>query len=388
MMQISRVLAAAAVASTALLTHVRTADAACHMWQCGGNTPILWGTFIRGLSSQGESNLEGVVLHPELIASPGGRCGGTGVRVVVDDGVLRAVGRDGAPVCTGSELIGAAFDLDVPYKQHKIRVRVQVAAMDQVSTWEREKAMVLPTYRFEVIAQGAWVAPGGEPPRGLAAFAPVTPMPLCETSDTWMEDWQTEGLLAVQPSPAAGIIEYHNPEGTVGQRWQGGTDHAILVNGQSYDEHGSSAMIGQQWFQIACAGSAIAKMRLLGVDPKQPELIEKGVTVSTLKMLGARYGGTTAFTRKGTPIRWERWDARAFYGGPDPRLALGPLEAAWRGDGAVCVSHLRLARVSLGWPVMFEAFVQMAMARVYGTRPCGTTDGAIWVTTTVEHVMH
>ena len=377
-----------AIAVTPLVTAVRTAAAACNSWSCGGNTPILWGTFIRGLSTKGEANLERVVLQPELIAPPGGRCGGPGVRVAVDDGVLRAVGRDGAEVCTGADLIGAAFDLDVPYKAHMIRVRVRVAAMDQVSTWERENARVLPTYRFEVIGEGAWVPPGGSPPDGLRAFTPTTPTALCAKTEAWMEDWQTDGLKAVQPNPAVGTIRYDNPDGTVGQRWLESTDHALLVAGESYDETGSSAKVGSHWFQIACAGSAIAKMRLLGIDPSDSKLIEKGIPVSTLKMLGARYGGTTAFTVPGTPIRWERWDRRAFYGGPARGIVLGPLEAAWRGPGAMCVSHLRLARVSVRWPAMLEAFLQMAMARAYSLRPCGTIDRAIWVTTTADHIMH
>lgn len=379
-------LVASAAAVTPLVTAVRTADAGCNSWQCGGNTPILHGTFIRGLSSKGEANADRVVLRPQPIAPPGSRCGGDGTYLMVEGGELRAMGRDGAVVCAGADLIGTAFDLDVPYKALMLRVRIHVAAMDQVSTWERERAEVLPTYRFEVIAEGAAVPDGEPPPDGVRAFGPITPVPLCKESASWMEDWQTDGLLAVQPNPAVGTIEYHNPEGTLGQRWREATDHALLVGGEAYDEYGSSAHVGRQWFQIACAGSAIAKMRLLGIDPKREDFVEKGLTVSTLKMLGARYGGTTAFTKPGTPVQWERWDHRAFYGGPGRGIALGPIEAAWRGNSALCVSHLRLARASMRWPVWVETALRIALVRTYRVGPCGNIDRAVWVTTTADHV--
>lgn len=379
-------LVASAAAVTPLVTAVRTAAAACNSWQCGGNTPILWGTFIRGLSTKGEVNNERVVLRPEPIAPAGSRCGGAGIALAVEGGELRAVSRDGAVVCAGPELVGTAFDLDVPYKALMVRVRVQVTAIDQVSTWEREKAQVLPTYRFEVIADGASVPEGSPPPDGMRAFGAITPRPLCQESAAWMEDWQTDGLQALQPNPAVGFIQYLNPEGTPGQQWREATDHALLVEGESYDEVGSSAKVGRQWFQIACAGSAIAKMRLLGIDPKREGYVDKGVTVSTLKMLGARYGGTTAFTRPGTPIQWERWDHRAFYGGPGRGITIGPLEAAWRGRGAMCVAHLRLGRASAGWPSWFESFVRLALARAYNLGPCGSVDRAVWVTTTADHL--
>ena len=72
--------------------------------------------------------------------------------------------------------------------------------------------------RFEVIGEGVWVPEGLPPPDGVRAFAPITPTALCSKTSAWMEDWQTEGLKAVQPNPAVGTVQYDNPNGTIDQR--------------------------------------------------------------------------------------------------------------------------------------------------------------------------
>ena len=378
---------ASAVAATT--SGIRAAAAACNAYRCGGNTPILWGTFIRGLSTTGEANAERVVLRPELIPSGVGTCTGDDIKIVSIDGRLRGV-RGGVEVCADAALVGSAFDLDVPYKALTMRVRVQIAEIRTVSTWEVEGATVLPSYRFVVVANGAIAAPGEAPPAGARPFEPVEPKPLCQETERWMERWQTDGLVPVLETPAGGVISWENPAGTVGAHWQQGTDHALVVSGETYTETGSSAAVGPQWFQIACAGSAIAKMRLLGIDPWESRAVDGGLTTATLKMLGARYGGDVAFTRPGTPVRWERWDHRRFYGGPGPESPLGPPEAAWTRRGAACVDHLRLMRASfrVPWLALFEMNALVELARRYRLRPCPRDARAVWTTTTADHVGH
>ena len=377
----------AALASTVL--GLRSVEAACNNYRCGSNTPILWGTFVRGLSTTGEANAERVVLRPELIPSGTGTCTGTDIKLTSVDGRLMGM-RDKVEVCADAALVGSAFDMDVPYKALTMRVRVRISEIKTVSTWEVEGAVVLPTYRFEVIASGAIAAPGEPPPDGARPFGPVTPSPLCQETPGWMEEWQTDGLVPVPVGPTVGFLRYENPEGTVGQAWQVGTDHALIVSGETYTETGSSAALGPQWFQIACAGSAIAKMRLLGINPWESRAVAGGLTTATLKMLGARYGGDVAFTKPGMAVRWDRWDHRRFYGGPARDLAPGPSEATWTRSGAACVDHLRLMRASLGgrWLTWVEGIALVSLAREYRLRPCPTTARAVWTTTTVDHVAH
>lgn len=388
-MHTSRLLAAV-VSAGAVIMSAQPASAICNSWQCGANTPILWGTFIRGLSTRGEANAERVVLRPTLILPPGSPCGTAGVTLRSKDGHLRGVDAQGTVVCEDEALIGAAFDLDVPYKALTMRIRLQVTEADRVSSWERDGASVMPTFRFMQIADGALPGDDGTVDRGARPFGPITPVPLCAEKDAWMEAWQTEGLRALPMNPTVGFVEYDNPEGVVGLRWRERTDHALIVSGETYDEVGSQAKRGEQWFQIACAGSAIAKMRLLGVDPWDAHALDRGTTVATLKMLGARYGGTVPYTRPGTPIVWKRWDSREFYGGPDPRLMTGPVESDWRPTGATCVSHLRLLRSSLGiaWLPAIEPILLMSLVRTYRLGPCTSSEHAVWRTTTVDHVRH
>ena len=377
----------AALASTVL--GLRSVEAACNAYRCGANTPILWGTFVRGLSTTGEANAERVVLRPELIPSGVGTCVGDDIKLTSVDGRLTGV-RDKVEVCADAALVGSAFDLDVPYKALTMRVRVRIDEIKTVSTWEVEGATLLPTYRFKVIASGAIAAPGEAPPDGARPFGPVSPTPLCQETPGWMEEWQQEGLVPRMVNPTVGYITWENPDGVGGAQWQVGTDHALIVSGETYTETGSSAKVGPQWFQIACAGSAIAEMRLLGVDPWEQRAIARGLTVATLKMMGARYTGDQAFTRPGTPVRWQRWDARRFYGGPARDLAPGPSEAMWTRDGATCVDHLRLMRASFGvrWLDWLEAIVRIRLARDFRRGGCPGGDRAVWTTTTVDHIAH
>lgn len=378
-------LTAALIAVLAAAAH--PAAARCTTWSCGENTPILSGTFIRGLSTRGEADAARVTLRPQLQpAATTGRCSGAGIRMQVTAGVLTGV-RRGVVVCEGAELVGATFAVDVPYKATTMRHELRIAAIDQVSTWEMDRAVVVPTYRFEMVARGE-VGP-------TTAALPLprlrTPVPLCAERSSWMEDWQIGDMQPRPLSPAAGFLVYVNPDGVVGMQWRDATDHALLVDGETYDETGGAAQHGEQWFQIGCAGSAIAKMRLLGVDPHDPRAVADAATTTTLRMLGARYGGDAPFTRPGTPLKWQRTDGRRYYGGPDPAAVLGPVEAGWDAKGATCVSHLRLMRkavVGTGWMVaMVEGYILASIDRRYHLQPCRAPSG-MWITTTVDHIDH
>jgi hypothetical protein len=117
---------------------------------------------------------------------------------------------------------------------------------------------------------------------------------------------------------------------------------------------------GDSWFNLACAGSAMAKMHLLrhtqpgslvpvtGAPPvplADPSTLPERQAM--LKMLTADYcGDGRSFTRTGQPLRY--MDRRHWYPGVpfslDPAaFEIGSIEAIWGASGAVCLSQPRLA---------------------------------------------
>jgi hypothetical protein len=142
---------------------------------------------------------------------------------------------------------------------------------------------------------------------------------------------------------------------------------ALMFRGDRYDAvHKTVTETGalDSWFNVACAGTAVAKMHLLrhtlaGRDPATP-----GTTVAqrqaVLKMLTADYCGTgMAFTETGHPLlysyyqpSWTRiqpipfqpWSALDPTTPPPPVAAT--LDAIWNQDGAVCLDTARLESMS------------------------------------------
>jgi hypothetical protein len=120
--------------------------------------------------------------------------------------------------------------------------------------------------------------------------------------------------------------------------------HAILVAGERYDEATKSVWASgdsaEGWFNIACAGSALAKMALMGYGPETPM---HGIVTTpmqrqaTLKMLTADYCGTgTSYTVSGQPLEWQNR-----YGWFAPEISGGSLEAIWTESGALCLDNPR-----------------------------------------------
>lgn len=340
-------LIAGAVGAAALFVDLGAARAGCNMWSCGGNTPILWGTFIRGLSSRGEGNADGIALAVGSLRPLPGRCGGAqSLTLGATGGEAIALRADGTVACRGAALIGATFMITMPDGAGRRAVSVRIDERGTVATWEADPHLRerVPTYRFSRASDGA---------------------PLCG-GEGWMSGWQRSHEL--------------DDDGARG-RWHRGTDHAVLVQGEIYDEVGDVAAEGPQWWGIACSGSGVAKMRLLGLDASHAGE-PSAARVATLKMLGARYLGSEAYTRPGVPLAWVRWDGRAYAGTPVDHV--GPLEAVWDEHGARCVSHLRLAMEGTD-----EAAAEAAtLAQLRQHIPECTSESGYWTTYTVDHTSH
>jgi hypothetical protein len=157
---------------------------------------------------------------------------------------------------------------------------------------------------------------------------------ICPRREAWMESWQ---------------IPSKNTKIEIRNKWKEATDHLLIVQGETYRHDGSLDAAGSEWFNIACAGTSVAKMRLLGFDPMESATGgARAERQATLKMLTGRYlAGVDepSYTSAGTPLLWKHRDGRAFDGEPErSRVRTDVIEAYWGARGAVCVTDRRTWR--------------------------------------------
>ncbi len=334
----------------------------CDSWGCGSNTPIALGAPIEGVHLFGEPNGKGIrLIHGSL---RGGGCGDD-ASLDVQGGALLGRDAEGQVVCQGQDVVGATFDLEVRVGEETLQASIQIAEMGEVFPWHIVGEPVpLPTYLMVEEQTGT---------------------PICPQDEAWMEPWQ---LAALDPDLAV-------PWGTP-------TRHAVLVRGETYD--GTYATVeltgeeGADWFNIACSGTAIAKMRLLGYDPAAGTS-EHTERQATLKMITAKYCGWTSFTERGMPVRWQSTSGTQYHGTPAP-AQVHEIEARWGEQGPVCLSHARAWReghelpdaiadycLGMGEPCDKESHL-IELLRDCEIPECTGTEPAYWTTHTVDHVDH
>lgn len=124
-----------------------------------------------------------------------------------------------------------------------------------------------------------------------------------------------------------------------------------IIGGETYDNVKKEAQPGRtNWFTLACAGSAAAKMKLMGYSPQTNfPGTQKPSTVAqrnaTLKMITADYCGLGhSYTETGTPVVWNN-----SAGTVDSSIwhTPGEIEAIWTDKGAICVDSTRLPEAEL-----------------------------------------
>lgn len=122
---------------------------------------------------------------------------------------------------------------------------------------------------------------------------------------------------------------------------------AVLISGERYDWPGKAvSATGAQasgWFNIACSGNGLYKVKLMGYDARPPQTSSYSTTAderqAALKMLTADYCGSgTSFTETGWPLTWHNTDGWSYNSDSDS----DPLEALWDADGVVCLDAPRL----------------------------------------------
>jgi len=90
---------------------------------------------------------------------------------------------------------------------------------------------------------------------------------------------------------------------------------------------------------------------------------------------------------------WESNPPGQFYGGVDPTMPRGPIEAYWNANGASCISHLRLwNRTNVRMHLDPESSVLATIRSLGGISACVVNPlgklpaGTLWTTTTIDHI--
>jgi hypothetical protein len=285
------------------------------------------------------------------------------------DGAL--VGIDGATdeiVCQAKDIGGVTFTVEGPAwalglgDTSDVRTRdLRIGATGSVEAWNLGTPEVVRTYAFEGVGAG-----GAAP---------------CISAPAWLEDWwdatPSPSYDATTPTPAVLVIgELYNPRSA-----------QIKLRGTS----------ASRWFNVACAGGALSKMRLMGLDPTQSSSTANE-RQATLKMIMAKYCGATSYTQNGIPLQWTSSLGRTEPKELEPQV--GPVEAQWTAQGASCISHSRAWRHDQATPTFSgvpdfasEAGLVELIQRTCHIPACPElpstalgTDTVYWTTHTVNHI--
>jgi hypothetical protein len=245
------------------------------------------------------------------------------------------VGRDGMGhyQCEDAMLVGATFDVEALVQSSGApqlrRATIQITQAHQV---RRDPSAQEPPYASYVLS------PANEPS-----------VSLCNTGDAkaWRAAW-LRGALSTAPPAALPSLVFAEPPAIVPPEHV--AEHALVISGDVFDgkaERISRTGPSSGWFNLACAGGALAKLKLDDLDP-QPDVLE--VRKATLKMVTARYCKGESYTVPGPQIRWVSGGMKE----PTDPEQLNLIEARWNDRGATCLSHSRLWRPDVVVPILPE----------------------------------
>lgn len=296
-------------------TDLRNGGIDCPRWQCGYNTSEVNGKSLGELHLGGLPNHDGISIHsfvPPHNESPNWRLDVDG-----DELVARG-GPNGNSTLRGHQLVGATIWLNI---DESALIPIVISAYEEVTSW----------------------ASNGKP---IAAYA----IRYDDANNPDVLRSVCQGTLADPSQPAV-----------------------VILADERYDADTKTVIPKQKgWVTLACAGSAAAKLALLGYGPHakftdDSEPASVAQRQATLKMITADYCGTGhAYTHPGMPLWWENQSGTVI-----PNTEPGTLEAIWNERGAVCLDDPRVVELEE---------VQCAIPR------CDefTLDNGEWVTYNVE----
>lgn len=274
----------------------------CPTWGCGGNSPLIGPFMLNELDENGAPNSAHVRLLGFLKDS---------VKYRVDVVADKLYARNGRAVLSGAALVGGNFEVETPAANGYPAGLVEIEIMhvsDDVRFWQGP-ATPVETYELEYT--------GLDAPIGAL-------MPLCKDPPSGRRDGENQ--------PYANRFE------------------SILYTGDRYDAKrklvtASSYKESTGWFNIACAGSALAKLHL---NRHTTASTITGFTTTAaerqtmLKMYTGDFCGTgEPFTQQGAPMHWSNNK-----GWSSPPGAMQTYESLWNDHGAVCLNTHRLHGLS------------------------------------------
>lgn len=340
----------------------------CDDGQCGSNSSYLTGFELGELRLDGCRNEIGLRLLVDSLQ--GGGCPPGRLTLDVGDGAL--FGTTLAASCRGDDLEGATFWVEQaftrPHGPVHVRYELAIRHVGTAATFDDDR-VTLPSYRLE--RTGAYRVVGDVPTdRGFSPMLVAARTDLCIPADAWMYTWPDVDARA---SPGL-----HLRKATVDPSFV--DQHGVLVAGERYDgERGDgtetlfTATDAPRSFYVACAGSALAKMRLWGMDPAAGGVAGRDARLATLDMLTARYCDRS-YTEPGVLLGMDR--RRTSFVPARGAGTAAWLEARWGARGATCLSHLRLWRDDLALGPFRDELTAIAADRgrdgVGGARPRGS----------------
>jgi hypothetical protein len=261
--------------------------AGCNDWMCGTNTWFAHGRFFWDARKDGLPNEQGVAVEGMEDKE------GTRLELSVDGGRIRGIYDSGA-VLEGEDLGGAIIWFSI----------------DDHTTWF--------AVRIEKVESIPYAIPKSK--------SSIETYLMLWSADPATNEWENVCSEAVA-KPDLGMNGEHT---LVFER-----DRIDAKKKLVYD-------VDANWFNLGCAGSALAKLQLLGhtevgaADGYTTTLDERQ---TLLKMFTADYcGNGKAFTVERQPLDWMDDHGWMAYGYPDQTL-----EARWTKDGASCLTTPRLA---------------------------------------------
>lgn len=288
---------AACVESEAELGSETQESIACPKWGCGENSPIMGPFGFHELDTAGTANAEGVRVLGLKLGSV------TYQPRIINGSQLIGFDPIGGGTISGTQLTNAYLSVWGPDGPYKITIK---KVTPQASSFTK-----------------FWIGPATQIETYELLYNKVNstdPLPLCNNPP---ERTSGEGSGRVWARPLEAILY-------TGDRYDADRK---LVTASSYRGSGT-------WFNIACAGSALAKLHLTRhttAGTVAGFVSSAAQRQSMLKMyVSDLCGRGVAFTKKGTPLHWENTPGWSLLDGAE--LAH---ESMWTSSGALCLDTHR-----------------------------------------------